>query len=67
MDNLQYICDDTGQTLAVVVPIQVWQDLMADNETAYLLSSDAMKQRLFAAKNRTTGISLDAAREKLGI
>ncbi|WP_232314985.1 hypothetical protein [Picosynechococcus sp. PCC 7003] len=67
MNNLQYICDDTGQTLAVVVPIQVWQDLMADNETAYLLSSDAMKQRLFAAKNPTTGISLDAAREKLGI
>lgn len=67
MDNLQYICDDAGQTLAVVVPIEIWRDIIAKNETAYLLSNPTMKERLLTAKNRETGISLDEACEKLGI
>lgn len=66
-NDLQYICDQAGQTLAVVVPIALWQEMIANNETAYLLSSPVMKERLLAAKNRQTGISLEAACEKLGI
>lgn len=68
MNNaLQYICDSEGQPVSVVVPIALWQEIMAERETAYLLSSPAMKARLLAAKKRQDGISLEAACEKLGI
>jgi PHD/YefM family antitoxin component YafN of YafNO toxin-antitoxin module len=68
MNNaLQYICDSEGQPVSVVVPIALWQEIMAEKETAYLLSSPAMKARLLAAKKRQDGISLEAACEKLGI
>lgn len=36
-------------------------------ETAYLLSSEAMKARLLEAKNRTDGVTLEEARARLGI
>jgi len=64
---LQYICDSEGQTISVVVPIDFWRELMAERETAYLLSSPIMRERLLAARKRQDGISLEAACEKLGI
>jgi PHD/YefM family antitoxin component YafN of YafNO toxin-antitoxin module len=66
-NTLQYICDSEGQTVSVVVPIAIWQEIMAERETAYLLSSPAMKARLLTAKKRQDEISLEAACEKLGI
>ncbi len=64
---LQYIHDSEGQTVAVIVPITIWQEIMTERETAYLLSSPTMKERLLTAKNRQNGISLEEACEKLGI
>ncbi|MEA5550778.1 prevent-host-death protein [Anabaena cylindrica UHCC 0172] len=66
-DALQYICDSEGQPVSVVVPIALWQEIIAERETAYLLSSPAMKARLLTARKRQDGISLEAACEKLGI
>jgi hypothetical protein len=66
-DALQYICDSEGQTVSVVVPIALWQEIMGEKETAYLLNSPAMKARLLTARKRQEGISLEAAWEKLGI
>ncbi|MCC5630107.1 prevent-host-death protein [Nostoc sphaeroides] len=66
-DALQYICDSEGQTVSVVVPIALWQEIMGEKETAYLLNSPAMKARLLTARKRQEGISLEAACEKLGI
>ena len=65
--DLQYISDDAGKAVAVIVPIEIWQEIESERETAYLLKSDAMKKRLQEAKNRTGGISLEEARAKLGI
>ena len=65
--SLHYLTDDSGNAVAVVVPIEVWREIESERETAYLLKSDAMKRRLLKAKNRTEGISLDDARTKLGI
>jgi hypothetical protein len=64
---LHYLTDDSGNAVAVVVPIEVWREIESERETAYLLKSDAMKRRLLEAKDRTEGISLDDARAKLGI
>jgi hypothetical protein len=50
----------------VIVPIVLWQQITAEQETAYLLKSATMKQRLLAAKGRKEGIEFGAACEKLG-
>jgi hypothetical protein len=64
---MQYICDSEGQKISVIVPIAVWQEIVADKETTYLLSSTNMRERLLRAKNRQAGISLEEACAKLGI
>ncbi|HEX8202971.1 MAG TPA: hypothetical protein VF590_21020 [Isosphaeraceae bacterium] len=66
-DNIQYISDATGKTIGVIVPIALWQEIESERETAYLLKSAAMRQRLQDAKDRTEGISLEDARAQLGI
>jgi hypothetical protein len=64
---LQYISDDNGNAIAVIVPIEVWREIESERETAYLLKSDAMRNRLLEANNRIGGVSLDKVRQKLGI
>jgi hypothetical protein len=49
------------------VPIDLWQEIQSEKETAYLLKSKAMKKRLLDAKNRKKGIPFDEARKKLGV
>lgn len=65
--NIQYVSDDSGSPIAVIVPIALWQEIQSERETAYLLKSETMKQRLLAAKDRQTGMSLESVCEKLGI
>ena len=67
MSNVQYISDTNGTPLGVFVPIELWQEIESEKETAYLLESEAMKDRLIAAKNRDGGLSLEDVREKFGI
>ena len=59
--------DEKGDRIAVIVPIELWEELTSKDETSYLLKSETMKQRLLEAKDRQTGISLEEACEKLGI
>jgi PHD/YefM family antitoxin component YafN of YafNO toxin-antitoxin module len=66
-ENIQYVSDDNGSPVAVIVPIALWQELQSERETAYLLKSDVMKQRLLAAKDRQNGMSLESVCEQLGI
>ena len=51
----------------MIVPIDLWRELQGEKETAYLLDSAAMRERLLAARQRTEGISLEDACEKFGI
>jgi PHD/YefM family antitoxin component YafN of YafNO toxin-antitoxin module len=64
---VQYVSDESGNAVAVIVPIDVWREIESARETAYLLKSDAMRKRLLEAKNRIGGVSLDEVRQKLGI
>jgi antitoxin YefM len=64
---LQFVSDESGNAIAVIVPIDIWRDIESERETAYLLNSDAMRRRLLEAKSRTGGVSLDEVRQKLGI
>ena len=65
--NIQYVSDDQGNPVSVIVPIELWREIESERETAYLLKSEEMKRRLLEAKNRGEGISLEEACEKLGI
>ena len=65
--EIQYISDESGNTVGVIIPIQLWREIESERETAYLLKSETMKQRLLEAKDRQDGIPLEEAREKLGI
>jgi len=65
--EVQYVSDAEGKPVGVLVPIDLWREIASERETAYLLKSDAMKRRLLDAKDRTEGVSLEAARAQLGI
>jgi hypothetical protein len=65
--EVQFVSDADGNTLSVIVPIELWQEIESERETAYLLKSATMKRRLLDAKERHEGISVEEAREKLGI
>ena len=67
MAEIQYISDESGNTVGVIVPIELWREIESERETTYLLKSENMKQRLLEAKDRQGGIPLEEAREKLGI
>ena len=57
--NIQYVSDERRKPTAVIVPIELWQQITADQETAYLLKSETMKQRLLSAKERKDGIDFE--------
>ncbi len=48
--EIQYVSDAAGEPVAVIVPIELWREIESERENAYLLRSEAMKQRLLAAK-----------------
>jgi hypothetical protein len=65
--QVQYVSDDTGKPVSVIVPIELWREIESERETAYLLRSAKMKERLLRAKGRTEGIPFEEALAKLGI
>lgn len=65
--QVQYVSDEEGRAVSVIVPIELWQEIASERETAYLLKSETMKQRLLEAKDRTGGTSLEDARTQLGV
>lgn len=67
MSNIQYISDEQNNITGVVVPIDLWRQLQSETETAYLLKSEVMKERLLQAKQRNEGIAFEEVCEKLGV
>jgi PHD/YefM family antitoxin component YafN of YafNO toxin-antitoxin module len=65
--EIQIVSNEAGERAAVIVPIKLWRGIESERETAYLLKSEAMKQRLLAARQRQEGLSLEAVVEKLRI
>ncbi len=59
MTDIQYISDAQGNPVGVIVPIEIWQEIESEKETAYLLKSETMKKRLLEAKERKEAIEFD--------
>ena len=64
---IQYVSDEQGNAVAVIVPIELWREIASERETAYLLHSETMKRRLLEARQRHDGMAFEDACEKLGI
>ena len=67
MGHVQYISDENNNVTGVIVPIDLWHELQSEKETAYLLESEAMKERLLVARKRKQGMPFEESCEKLGI
>lgn len=67
MPEIQYVSDESGKPIGVIVPIELWREIESEKETAYLLKSENMKRRLLEAKDGQAGIPFEEALEKLGI
>lgn len=67
MTEIQYVSDESGKPVSVIVPIELWREIESEKETAYLLKSENMKRRLLEARDRQDGIPFEEACEKLGI
>lgn len=65
--EIQYVSDEKGETIGVIVPIGLWREIESERETAYLLKSETMKRRLLDARDRQGGIAFDEVCQKLGV
>jgi len=64
---VHYVSDAEGKPIGVLVPIELWREIEAERETAYLLKGKTMRKRLLEAKARRKGISLEEVRAELGV
>lgn len=65
--GIQVVSNEAGEPTAVLVPIDLWREISSERETAYLLSSETMKQRLLAARASKERIPLETVVEKFGL
>jgi hypothetical protein len=40
--NIQRVVNEKGTVTSVIVPINIWQDIQSEKETAYLLKNETM-------------------------
>ena len=66
-NGIQIVSNENGQPTAVIVPIELWREIESERETAYLLKSKNMKNRLLDAVKRDDGIPFEAVIAKLGV
>jgi len=66
--DVQIVSNEAGEPTAVIVPIALWREIASEREAAYLLKSDAMRQRLLAALARSEpGLPIDEVTARLGL
>lgn len=65
--GIQVVSNEAGEPTGVIVPIALWKEIASERETAYLLKSETMRDRLQAALERRNGVSLDDAVAKLSL
>ena len=65
--DIQVVSNAAGEPTGVIVPIELWREIASERETAYLLKSETMRQRLRVALERASGVALEDAVSKLGL
>ncbi len=59
MTDIQYISDAKDNPVGVIMPIEIWNEIESEQETAHLTKSEAMKKRLLEVKQRAEKVSSD--------
>ncbi|MBE2186947.1 MAG: prevent-host-death protein [Rhodothermales bacterium] len=67
LTNVQIVTNEDGEQTAVLVPIDVWREVESWLETAHLLRSDAMRERLLAARASTMRIPMNEVAREFGV
>lgn len=65
--EIQYISDADGKEVGAIVPIELWQEIESERETAYLLKNGNMRRRLLEAKGGKNAIPSDKVFYLLGL
>jgi hypothetical protein len=65
--DIQIVSNEAGEPTAVIVPIALWREIASERETAYLLKSQTMRQRLLASLESSDGMPFEDAVQKLGL
>lgn len=65
--EIQIVSNEAGEATAVIVPIALWREIASEHETAHLLKSEPMRQRLLAALERGSGVPIEDVVAKLGL
>ncbi len=73
--SVQYVTNETGDTTAVIVPVTEWETILRElyekeperNDTAYLLQSRVMRERLADSRKRSGGKTWEEVRDALGL
>lgn len=65
--DIQYIIDENGHHTGVIVPIEIWDEIISESETHYLFKSETMRKRLLESMRRKETLSFNEVRAKLGI
>ena len=58
--SISIVSNENGEPTGVIVPIELWREIESERETAHLLRSETMRNRLLAAKERQDGIPVAA-------
>ena len=58
MTEIQYVSDESGNPVGVIVPIELWREIESEKETAYLLKSESMKLSILVRIATHSGSSL---------
>ena len=61
-EEIQIVSNEQGEPPAVIVPIELWREIVSERETAYLMKSETMRQRPLEAKQRQGGYSIGGRR-----
>ena len=65
--DVQIVSNQNGEPTAVLVPIELWREIESERETAYLLESPTMKERILRGVSQQSGIPFEDAIAKLGV
>ncbi|MEO1403305.1 MAG: hypothetical protein AAFV72_18940 [Cyanobacteria bacterium J06635_1] len=57
--NVQYLSNEQGALTNVLIPIELWKNIVSELEATHLLKSETTKLRVLEAQRRDKGFSLN--------
>jgi hypothetical protein len=58
-DQIQYVSDENGVVVSVIVPIELWREISSEPGLAHLLSNSVVSQEVGDAKNQQITLNLN--------